>query len=101
MRRFEWDAEKSKKNYRDHRITFKQAVEVFSDPYAISEQDRFVNFEERWQTIGLANNLLVVIVAHTLHDEDDDTIEVVRIISARLAEPHERRRYDNRKVFQS
>jgi uncharacterized DUF497 family protein len=34
----------------------------------------------------------VLVVAHTVRDEDG--VEVIRIISARKATPHERRRYD-------
>ncbi len=50
------------------------------------EQDRIVNGEARWQTIGLVNELLLV--CHTWTEED-----VVRIVSARKANRTERNRY--------
>jgi uncharacterized DUF497 family protein len=36
---------------------------------------------------------LLLLVAHTVRD-DEDGIEVIRIISARRADPEERRRYE-------
>ncbi|MGD0364245.1 MAG: BrnT family toxin [Bryobacteraceae bacterium] len=59
-------------------MDFEVATLVFDDPNHRSGQDRFVNGEERWQTIGLANELLLV--CHTWTDE-----EVIRIVSARKA----------------
>jgi uncharacterized DUF497 family protein len=57
-----------------------------TNPNHRSEQDRIVNGEERWQTIGLVNELLLV--CHTWADED-----AVRMISARKANRTERNRY--------
>ena len=48
-------------------------------------QDREVDGEERWQTTGMVDGLLLLLVAHTIFDEDGD--EIVRIISAREATP--------------
>jgi uncharacterized DUF497 family protein len=42
--------------------------------------------------IGLAGGITVLIVAHTVAEEDGE--EVIRIISARKATRRERRRYD-------
>ena len=67
---------------------------VFDDPLYISEQDRVEDGEERWQTIGVVGGCLLLLVAHTVHLEEED-IEVVRIISARRADKNERRRYEN------
>ena len=50
---FEWDEEKSRLNRAKHKISFETAVGVFDDPSAISVQDRTVDGEERWQTLGL------------------------------------------------
>ena len=49
-------------------------------------------WERRWQTLGLVEGWLLLLVAHTVWDEDGT--EVIRIISARRAEPKERRRYE-------
>jgi len=98
MIRFEWDDKKAEDNWRDHKIRFEKAVEVFKDPHYFSEpDDRFEYDEERWRTIGMAKDLLLLIVAHTFRDKDDT--EVIRIISARRAEPHERKEYDYRKLL--
>jgi len=55
----------------------------------LTRQDREVDGEPRWQTIGMVNGVLVMIVAHTV-DEDE---QLIRIISARKATPWERRVY--------
>ena len=66
---------------------------VFDDPHAASRRDPFPG-EPRWQTIGMAGNV-IVIVAHTEPARDRDAGEEVgRIISARRATKHERRAYE-------
>jgi uncharacterized DUF497 family protein len=65
---------------------------VFADPYALTEQDRIVGGELRWQTIGLAGGVVLLLVAHTVQEEGAD--EVIRIISARKATRKECKRYD-------
>jgi hypothetical protein len=62
------------------------------DPFALVEQDRIEGCELRWQTIGMVEGSILLLVAHTVWEEDGD--EVIRIISARHAEPKERRRYE-------
>ena len=90
--RFEWNESKNQSNFRKHGIRFDTATRVFEDPYCVMEQDREVDDEERWQTIGWAGDVLLLTVAHTIAEEDDDL--VVRIISARSASRQERRRYE-------
>ncbi len=89
--RFEWDDRKNESNLKKHGVDFDTASLVFDDPMQVTTQDREVDGEERWQTIGFANDILLLMVAHTVEDEE---IEVIRIISARKAEPHERRIYE-------
>jgi uncharacterized DUF497 family protein len=50
--RFEWDESKDLSNFRKHGIRFRTATRVFEDPNCVMEQDREVDDEERWQTIG-------------------------------------------------
>jgi hypothetical protein len=50
--RFEWNEPKNRKNFKKHGIPFETAALVFDDPHALNEQDRMVEDEERWQTIG-------------------------------------------------
>jgi len=68
--------------------------QVFRDPLQLSIQDRVENGEERWRTFGLVRNVLLVMVAHTLREENS-TEEIIRIISARLANREERRFYED------
>jgi len=99
---FEWDASKAASNLRNlrkHRVSFETAVRVFADPFALVEQDRIVNGESRWQTLGLVDGHLLLLVAHTVRDDEDGT-EVIRIISARHAEPKERKRYEQNRALQ-
>lgn len=90
--RFEWDDEKNRQNLRKHKISFETAALVFDDPDVLSLLEREVGGEERWQSLGLIHGAVIVLVAHTYRDTDDG--EVIRIISARMATPAERRRYE-------
>lgn len=91
--RFEWDAAKAASNFAKHRISFETAMRVFADPFAFASQDRIEGSEYRWQTVGMVEGWLLVLVAHTIRDESDGS-EVIRIISARRATAKERKRYE-------
>lgn len=90
--KFVWDEEKNRRNLAKHKVSFETAALVFDDPRALSQIDRVVDDEERWQTLGLAGGIVVLLVAHTYRDKDGD--EVIRIISARKATPAERALYE-------
>ena len=53
----------------------------------------FRSGEERWQTIGKVKGVLMLLVAHTIFDEDD--CEIIRIISARQVTKAERNKYEH------
>lgn len=89
---FEWDLDKAELNIRKHGMSFETASRVFADPYALSEMDRIEGYEYRWQTIGLVEGALLLLVAHV--DRTDGDEEVVRIISARRVQRAERRHYE-------
>jgi len=91
---FEWDEAKALGNLRKHGVAFDDAVGVFSDPFAVMRQDRIESGELRWQTVGTVGGHLVLLVAHTV-DETQDDMTVIRIISARRADRKERQRYEN------
>jgi uncharacterized DUF497 family protein len=91
---FEWDEAKNLSNERKHGIRFEQAVLAFLDPLVISRKDRVKGGEDRWQTFGRVEGLLLLLVAHTVRNEDPRE-EVIRIISARRATPKERRKYED------
>lgn len=91
MRAFEWDPAKDAANRRKHGIGFLFARRAFADPFAVDEQDRLEGGEVRWRMIAeVGGDLLFLAYAWSIQHDGTETI---RIISARLAEPHERRRY--------
>ncbi len=90
--RFVWDEEKSRRNLAKHKVSFKTARLVFDDPQAVSRLDRVEDGEERWQTLGLAGGIVILLVAHTYREEGGE--EVIRIISARKVTARERTVYD-------
>ena len=78
-------------------MSFEEARQIFQDPVHVSVQDRIEGGEQRWQTVGAVQGFVILVVAHTVAEEDADggTVEIIRIISARRATPRERRRYEN------
>lgn len=90
---FEWDLAKAESNLRKHGVSFETATRVFADPFALVGQDRIENGEHRWQALGTVDGYLLLLVAHTVRDDADGT-EVIRLISARRADPKERKRYE-------
>jgi uncharacterized protein len=76
-------------NKQKHKVSFETAILVFDDPYHLTRQDREVEGEPRWQTIGMVNGVHVLLVAHTVSEDE----EVIRILSARKATRHERSLY--------
>jgi uncharacterized DUF497 family protein len=87
-----WDEQKSRRNLAKHGVSFETAKLVFDDPRAVSQLDRVKDEEERWQTLGLAGGILILLVVHTYREESGE--EVLRIISARKATPRERTIYE-------
>jgi uncharacterized DUF497 family protein len=92
MTRFEWDPVKERTNRRKRGISFEIAQLVFDDQDAFTQQDRTEGGERRWQTLGLVDGVLLLLVAHTVQDDAED--EIIRIISARRADRKERKRYE-------
>jgi uncharacterized DUF497 family protein len=86
MIEFEWDSEKERENIRDHGVNFTDASYVFYD-YGRMERhdDDSSDGEDRWQTMGFFKDVLFVVFT--------ERADVTRIISARVAEPFERRIY--------
>ena len=84
---FQWDDTKAAQNFAKHGVSFDAARSVFKDPFAVEYSDDREDYgEERFIIIGLVETRLVF-VAFTMRDE------MIRIISARAAEPFERREY--------
>lgn len=90
--RFEWDEQKNQQNLRKHDVRFDTAMLVFDDPYALTQRDFTFADEERWITVGAIGAGSILLVVHTFYEKQGE--EVIRIISARAAESHERRAYE-------
>ena len=84
---FEWDRAKAEANRRKHRVTFDEAVSVFYDPLSATFPDPDAT-EERLVTIGQSSRGRLLVVVHT------ERGETIRVISARLATAHERKRHE-------
>jgi uncharacterized DUF497 family protein len=87
--RFEWDEQKNRRNLQKHDVRFETAMLVFDDPYALTQRDFTSGDEERWITVGSIGPGSILLVVHTFYEKQDE--EVIRIISSRAAESHERR----------
>ncbi len=84
---FEWDDAKAAVNLAKHGVRFEAARDVFKDPFGVEWSDVGQTArEQRFVILGMVDSRLLF-VAYTLRGER------IRIISARLAEPFERRRY--------
>ena len=95
MYEFEWDPAKAASNLRKHGVGFDLACEVFEDPHSLSMlDDEHSEFEERWIGMGFSRKGRLLVVCHTDVPTGEGTSSV-RIISARLATPNERRQYES------
>lgn len=84
---FEWDDRKAAANLARHDVSFETARLAFDDAHAVEIEDRRGSYgEERYVLLGIAKDRLLA-VTHTFRGER------IRIISARPAEPFERRLY--------
>ena|SRR5579862_2701497 len=98
---FEWDETKAKINQKEHGISFEECIHIFEDPHVLSELDRIEGGEERWQSIGLVEGIVLLLVAHTVQQGESKEDEIIRIISARRADRKERIRYDKNRAKDS
>ncbi len=90
---FSWDHAKSAINLRKHGVRFEIARLVFDDPLHITRQDRIEGGELRWQTIGMAGGVALLLVAHTWRETERGQ-KHIRIISVRRATRLERKVYE-------
>ncbi len=91
---FNWDIKKAKNNVLKHEINFERATNIFRDPNALSIPDNeHSENEERWLTIGIDGNGILLIISHTFA-EVSETVIKIRIISARKATRTERNQYE-------
>ena len=89
--RFRWNAEQEQANIRKHDgITLRRAAQVLFDTFVVNE-DAARNDEARDGAIGMDFDYCVLFVVHIVCEDDH-----IRIISAKKAEPRQRKRYEDR-----
>jgi len=89
--RVEWDPRKAASNRRKHAIAFSDAATVLDDPFALTiEDERFS--EQRFITVGSDALGQILVVVYTY-----PTSNMIRLISARRATPHERQQYHGKR----
>lgn len=86
---FEWDTNKARKNLAKHGVSFQEASEIFSDALSSSVCDPDHSDEEaRYLIFGKNLNGKCLVVSYAERNGK------IRIISARLMTPGERRSYE-------
>ena len=84
---FEWDTRKAIQNIAKHAVPFEYATRVFLDPNRLDVEDSRQDYsEQRWLTLGNIDGRIFA-VAYTPRGT------VIRLISARKANPREQRQY--------
>lgn len=83
---FEWDPRKAATNSRKHGVQFADAVMVLEDELAITLRED-AHLEQRWITIGMDALGCIMTVVYPWRGD------AIRVISARLATPNERKQY--------
>ena len=88
--RFEWEDDKNILNKEDHGFFFEEILAIFDDPFFLEAYDRDNSTldEVRWKGIASFNQRIYFFISYT------ERKNRTRIISARLAEPPEKERYD-------
>lgn len=85
---YAWDRRKAEANLAKHGIDFADAVTALEDQLALSKPEPSSISEDRFVALGMdaLGRLLVVVYSHRG--------DAIRLISARKAEPKERRQYE-------
>ncbi len=90
--KFEWDEEKNTINKKKHKISFETAAHVFEDPNYIEMYDfEHSTDEDRYIAIGMVGDVLFVVFT--------ERVDVIRLISARLATDVERELYYDQNIY--
>lgn len=86
---FIWDPRKAASNVRKHAVSFEEAASVFDDEHALVQPD--LQHADRLLILGQSARARVLFIVYIELEVGD----VVRIISARKATPHERKAYES------
>jgi uncharacterized DUF497 family protein len=88
--RYERDEKKNRSNQRKHGVAFEEARTAFLDEIArrVPDPDHSSG-EDRYALVGLSIRLRLLVICRCYRESE----RVIRIISARKADPSERRDY--------
>lgn len=86
--RIVWDPAKAEANVRKYGIRFADVEGVLFDPNALTEEDEYMEGEQRFVSIGLDSVGRILMVVYTFRGED------IRLISVRRATRQERQVYE-------
>lgn len=90
---FDWDPVKARGNVANHKVSFQLATTVFRDALALTVYDEeHSEDEERWATLGRAENGQHLVVIHTFDLSPEEAR--IRLISARVATKREIQNYE-------
>lgn len=90
MTQFEWDKKKAAENQRKHSVSFEEASTVFYDPLSATFDDPdHSTGEHRLIMVGLSSRHRLLVVSYVERGRH------LRIISARPATAHERKRHES------
>lgn len=88
---FEWDPVKAISNYEKHKVSFELGQLVFDDEFHLTEFNRIVGSEVRYNTLGNVDDLILFVV-HCYRKREHGK-KVIRLISVRKAHTQEAGRY--------
>jgi uncharacterized DUF497 family protein len=87
---FEWDETKNRANRKKHGVSFEEARTAFLDEHArLIADPEHSDDEARFVLLGLSIRLRLLVICHCYREASG----AIRIISARRADPSERREY--------
>ena len=87
---FDWDKNKALSNQKKHKVSFQEAKSIFYDQNArlIYDPEHSLS-EDRYVLLGMSSALRLLVVCHCYRENE----QVIRLISARLANSRERQEY--------
>jgi uncharacterized DUF497 family protein len=87
---FEWDDSKARSNQHKHGVSFHEAATSYVDPLAANFPDPYHSLDEvREILVGMSEQGRLLIISFTERGEN------IRIISARVATPTERKNHED------
>lgn len=88
---FDWDEGNIDKNWKKHKVHYKEAEEVFFDKNLLVNKDiEHSKTEQRYQCLGKTNTNRLLFISFTFRRNK------IRVISARPASQKERRKYEKK-----